>query len=624
MASQLVYEDDRIQAIRTEEYLELWYKQPHLIRIEVGDRQAIDDEVIRMLRMRTVGGERYLLQKQVGAIVGVSRQMINRRWRVYQEEGLLALLAREWEKSKITPELLDRPAELCVEDPFLSAEAIRDQLQAEGVCGKISEVSIYAAQRMMDGRKLIGLMREKVSRDAPGIFMEAGYMIRRLFAIIEELLVKVPQEMIGEGVKRGVDYLAGCFARSGAATRGPTEKDRYRPRKKLRRDKRRNVGFLQRMLAGLGGLVCPDCHGRQIRFFFKRARGHVDGRGRKHRSFSRIYRCCNPRCRTKYFTVPPKGVELYARVHTDVKKMALRWVFHLRGSLSRVRDELDEHGIHVHLTTVLRWVKKAGEECVSALQLHGEADPQQPLCIDEKWIKVRDHWHYVFTAVGAKVTDLLAIDLFYSRNKQAMKTFLLSLKSAGFRPKAIITDLLGGYERVVADVFPDAQYRQCVLHAERDAKRLVRKAHLDEGHQQWKDRLIKAIRVLFGSKTLGQLKRRYGRIIRWRSKAPQDVEGVFQMLDGYYPKLRDAVARADLPRTTNAAERAIGEFEERYHLTKGFTSFYYAQFFIKAFQIYYRLRKITFGPFRGRNRLELKGSPLGKLTFTDYLTPTLT
>ena len=624
MASQLAYEDDRIRAIRTEEYLELWYKQPHLLRIKVGDRQAVDDEVIRMLRMRTAGGGRYLLQKQVGAIVGVSRQMVNRRWRVYQEEGLLALLSGEWERSKITDELLDRMAEICVENPFLSAEAMRDQLQAEGVCGAISDVSIYHAQRMMDGRKLIRLMRDKADRDAPGVFMESGYMIRRLFTIIEELLVKVPREMIGEKMKRGLDYLVGRFARIGVAGRGPTEKDRYRPRKKLRRDKRRNVGYLQRMLAGLSGLVCPDCHGRRIRFFFKRARGHVDGRGKKHRSYSRIYRCCNSRCRTKYFTVPPKGVELYARVHTDVKKMALRWVFHLRGSLSRVRDELDEHGIHVHLTTVLRWVKKAGEECVGALQLDGEQDPEQPLCIDEKWIKVRDRWHYVFTAVGAKVTDLLAVDLFYRRNKQAMKTFLLSLKAAGFRPKAIITDLLGGYERVVADVFPDAQYRQCVLHAERDAKRIVRKALPDEGRRQWKDRLIKAIRVLFGSRNLRQVRRRYRRIIRWRSKAPHDVQSVFEMLDSYYPKLHDAVARADLPRTTNAAERAIGEFEERYHLTKGFTSFYYAQFFIKAFQVYYRLRKITFGRFRGWNRLELKGSPLGKLTFTDYLTPTLT
>ena len=112
--------------------------------------------------------------------------------------------------------------------------------------------------------------------------------------------------------------------------------------------------------------------------------------------------------------------------------------------------------------------------------------------------------------------------------------------------------------------------------------------------------------------------------MRWRGKAPEAVEVVFQMLETYYPKLCGAVLRADLPRTTNPAERAIGEFEERYHVSKGFTSFYHAQFFIKAYQIYYRLRKISFGRFCGKSRLELKGSPLGRLAFTDYLTPTLT
>ena len=72
-----------------------------------------------------------------------------------------------------------------------------------------------------------------------------------------------------------------------------------------------------------------------------------------------MYRCLNSLYRTKYFTVPPKGVELYARVHRNVKKMELHWIFHLRRPLSRVCDGLAEHGIAVSLTTVLRWAKKA-------------------------------------------------------------------------------------------------------------------------------------------------------------------------------------------------------------------------------------------------------------------------
>ena len=54
----------------------------------------------------------------------------------------------------------------------------------------------------------------------------------------------------------------------------------------------------------------------------------------------------------------------------------------------------------------------------------------------------------------------------------------------------------------------------------------------------------------------------------------------------------------------------------------GFTSLYCAQFFIKAYEVHYRLKDLSFGRFRGYGRLELKGNPVGKLSFVDYLAPT--
>ncbi len=51
----------------------------------------------------------------------------------------------------------------------------------------------------------------------------------------------------------------------------------------------------------------------------------------------------------------------------------------IRGSSA----ELREHGIEVNLTTVLRWLKKAGEECVNTLSLFRQEDWEQTLCIDE-------------------------------------------------------------------------------------------------------------------------------------------------------------------------------------------------------------------------------------------------
>ena len=63
---------------------------------------AVDNEVIRMLQMKDKDSKKYFIQKEVGKIIGVSRQMINRRWRVYKEEGLISLLKGEWKHSKIT------------------------------------------------------------------------------------------------------------------------------------------------------------------------------------------------------------------------------------------------------------------------------------------------------------------------------------------------------------------------------------------------------------------------------------------------------------------------------------------------------------------------------------------
>jgi transposase-like protein len=468
------------------------------------------------------------------------------------------------------------------------------------------------------------LMRRKSAKRIPEAFVEAGYLIERLFRIIEDLLEKVHTDPGQPSVKQGeIEKLKRLYYRHVGRRVGPTERDRYRPRKKLQRDCRRKTGFLKQVLGWIGWQQrCPDCHGTEVQRHCRRSRRYVDKAGQLMQGYSQVYRCLNPLCRTKYFTVPPKGVELYARVHRDVKKMVLRWIFHLRGSLSRVCDELAEHGITVSLTTVLRWVKKAGEECVQPLHLLNQEDWQQPLCIDEKWVKVRSKWHYVFTAVGTKVTDLLGIDLYFHKDRAAIKTFLLQLKSFGFRPQSITTDLLLGYEGVVREVFPECRYYQCMLHARRDANRIVRQNLPNKCDEQWKDRLIQSISTLFHSKRLRQAKKRYRRLVKLKSQAPEAVQPVFKMMEKYFPKFCQIVGHKEVPKTTNPVERAIGELEERYQLTKGFTSFYFAQFFIKAVQMYYRLRKLRFGPFRGRSRLQLKRNPIGQMDFTDYLTPT--
>ena len=326
MTDKRVYADDKIEVVKRGEYLEIKYKSPHLIRIKADDTQAIDNEVIRMLRMRTEEDRKYFNQLEVGKVIGVSRQMINRRWQVYKQEGLLALLSEAWQKSKITPEILDRLAHICVENPFLYAHEIKERLRSEGVCGGISAATLRTALSMIDGKKMIQLMREKARKKAPKVFMKAGYMIEKLFKISEELVDKIPEKTMDDRLKQDVLSLRTYFRRATLHRLGPGDKDKYQERKKLGRDKRRNRGFLSHLITKScrATIECPDCHSEEVRFMFKRERGYKDKQGEPMQDYSCVYKCMNEECRTKYFTRPPHGVELYARVHKDVKKMTLR------------------------------------------------------------------------------------------------------------------------------------------------------------------------------------------------------------------------------------------------------------------------------------------------------------
>jgi len=83
MEQQCIYEDERIEVIRKGNRLVVTYKEPHTVSFNTENKSEIDSEVVRMIKMRTDDGRKYLTQEQIGKIIGVSRQMVNRRWQVY-------------------------------------------------------------------------------------------------------------------------------------------------------------------------------------------------------------------------------------------------------------------------------------------------------------------------------------------------------------------------------------------------------------------------------------------------------------------------------------------------------------------------------------------------------------
>jgi len=621
-ANDIILDNDKILAKQNDEYIVIQYKIPYTLKIALDNQQDIDSEIIRMLKMKTQDEKKIFLQKDVGEIMNLSRQMINRRWKLYKNDGLMAVLKGNYHRRTITPEVLSRLEELYVENPFLKSKEVKKILEDESLCDYISHTATLFAKNHLNSNRMIWLMRKKAERNIPEAFFSSAYLIERLFDIIDSLLSKTIDKVCSL-IMNEVYFLKNIFLRATKKGNSPTQNDKYQKRKKLARDKNRNIGVISRLLNGLfSKQLCPDCHSYDVKRIFKRKRMYKNKKGEIINSYSTVYKCESVGCSTDYFTIPPKGVELYARVHKNVKRTVFRWIFHLRASTMRVSEELKENGFDIASTTIIRWIKKAGEECVSTYDLNCPEDWQQSICIDEKWVKVRSRWCYVFIAVGQKAQDMLYSDIYWHKDMIAMKSFLLKLKALGFRPQCITTDLLLGYEKVVQEVFPKTHYHQCILHAERDAKRIIRIALSDNSNKEIKDILYKKIRLLFKSKTQKQAKKRMARIMKMKEKAPESISSFFKMLVKYYPKFYNSLSIKGIPMTTNLVERMIGEFDEKYQGTKGFTSFHCARFFLKVYEVYYRLKKISYGRFRGFSRLRLKNSPLSVFEFTDYLTPT--
>lgn len=102
--------------------------------------------------------------------------------------------------------------------------------------------------------------------------------------------------------------------------------------------------------------------------------------------------------------------------------------------------------------------------------------------IDEKWIKIRKTWHYLFVSID----DDSGLPVFHSllptRTKWACRLVLLKLKRLGMTPVTIITDGLPGYVSAIAAVFPAAKHLLCLFHQQQSVTRCV-KAQFDETEQ---------------------------------------------------------------------------------------------------------------------------------------------
>jgi transposase-like protein len=206
--------------------------------------------------------------------------------------------------------------------------------------------------------------------------------------------------------------------------------------------------------------------------------------------------------------------------------------------------------------------------------------------IDEKWIKIRKTWHYLFVSIDDDSGLPMFHELLPTRTKWACRLFVLKLKRLGMIPVAIITDGLPGYVSAIAAVFPAAKHLLCLFHQQQSVTRCVT-AQFDETEQDEANaakRQMKRVVQTHDTRTvtrrLDQLKKTANtkgwNILEWITRTRKNLKHLV-------PALRSNT----YPSTTNAIERFFRAFTQFYKTRCGFHSVRSAKREIIFFMVIY-------------------------------------
>jgi transposase-like protein len=549
----------------------------------------------------------FVRQQQAAEWFGLPQPDVSRVERYWLEAAWPALLSR-CTAEILTPELVQRIATLCATFPHWSQAQVYDHLQEEGV-----QVSRRQVRQAVVQSGWSTLRQELVRRyhwTAQSFRLREKWVVKELLQQVQRL-----QECLEKGVlppreEQLALHDVQTLLREAAVEAAP-------PLKAL--------PWLLRMQQIVFGdwqeevdtIRCPDCgsthivrksrKGRQKKFY--------DAQGELQEVTVYRYYCRNADCARGSFTHFPPGLVPYSRYRLDVHLLA--WQAYAWGNSTYRRVG---QALQVSETTVYRWVSASGGQLLPVAALFGLVRSSGVVGVDEKYVLVPKNdkpaskmkrWMYVYLAVDVYTYDLLHIALYAHNTRDSAHAFLLALRTKGYHPRVIVTDLRRDYGAVIAQVFPQARHHECLFHAEQEIGRYLRKTWgRDYATRLPEAEVLRAAVVhIFQARTKRTARKRYDALLAekeaYLQRAPP-LQWVFAFLEQHWSALVNAIESELVPVTNNAVEMVIRRFDQHYQNFCGFESIQTAQTYLGVFEKVYR-----FTPFSRDARPEIRGkSPL--------------
>ncbi|MGK0536256.1 IS6 family transposase [Bacillus sp. 'calajunan'] len=122
----------------------------------------------------------------------------------------------------------------------------------------------------------------------------------------------------------------------------------------------------------------------------------------------------------------------------DIILLTVRWYLRYKLSFRNLVEMLEERGLSISHTTIMRWVDQYGPELDKRIRRHLK-QTNDSWRVDEKYIKVKGQWMYLYRAVDSKGNT---IDFFLNKTrdqKAAKRFFKKALRSFHVSKPRVIT-----------------------------------------------------------------------------------------------------------------------------------------------------------------------------------------
>jgi len=530
----------------------------------------------------------------------------------------------------LTPELVRRVTTVCATHPCWSQEEVYHYLQDQGV--RLSRPQVRQAMEQSGWSNLRQELQRRYHWTPADFHLREEWLVEELLRLVRSL-----QECLESGQPLPVEEqvaLADLQALAGEV--GVEAKPSLKMTPWLLRMKQ--VVFGDWQMVEDDTIRCPDCNSADVGRKSRKARmkKFIDRDGNVQEVAVYRYYCRNRSCPRKSFTHLPLGLVPYSRHRLEAHLLAWQAYAWSYSTYRRVGQALQ-----VSEMTVYRWVSAWGQELLPMAALFGVVRSSGVVGVDEKFVLVPKNdkpegkaggernrsmrrWMYVYLAVDVYTYDLLHIAIYPHNTSKSAQAFLLALRAKGYQPRVVVTDLRCDYRSVIALVFPQAQYHQCLFHAEQEISRHLRRtlgrdyAQEHPAAEEMRAEIVKIFQV----RTKRTARKRYQALLARRDEYVErepELQWLFAFLEEHWPFLVNAVESQLIPVTNNAVEMVIRRFDQHYQNFCGYESIETARLHLGVFEKVYRLTPFSDDAcpeIRGKSPLQLAGYDVGRMPVT--------